>query len=82
MKQLTKKQRRKLLTMAAEKLQYTNDFCPIESIFSCLAVKRYAGLEMEMEYSLLVTPKNIGGQSEEKQLARQLAVLMFMEATS
>jgi len=96
MKKLTKKQRRQILKKAAETLEYVKGHRE-EILFykySCVAVAfaswNYDDLDIpiDVEYAKYVGVDRLGlyefngKYNEQTQLARQLAVLMFMEATS
>lgn len=87
---LTKRQRRQALIKAAKRLQYRehHDFRPMASKYSCSAVWFESDHDLRREYGRLTgADKYPGGAyqnryTKQTQLARQLAVLMFMEATT
>ena len=92
MKKITKRQRRQALIKAAEALQFGDNHGKIREKFSCNAVYIHTfyrlGINLQEQYGAITGAdayhiNAFGGKYNEKtQLARQLAVLMFMEATT
>lgn len=93
MKKLTKRQRRQALIKAAELLAYPdyNNFAATHEIFSCNAIENCCKKQtrnsakargLAEEYRKYTGAYVLPKYSPDYQLARQLAVLMFMEATT
>jgi hypothetical protein len=87
---MEKAERKKRLLKAAKRLRYRKDKKPkMYQEFSCLAIASYTNpdsnikdFELRREYFDLTQATHFQRYNERNQLARQLAVLMFMEATS